>query len=239
MKKIVILLLSFSIILCGCSTLTLPHYSPNQQTHSAPNTNPDTLTNETDYYPSLDEVEAARDKYLKDLSPETINVLGTWIAAQNLSMEVTFINDKFAQFNDPDSLMWNIYEDTGDKVLIGYAYDESEKEKNHPEMDGSEYAKLYGEPVVTQNHLDADSYIKILKDYQSIIYDDDFSKIFSQLIHYYSLLKETHDVEYLLKIYYTYHDMDYYLFRYAPDTFKDENIIDKSTIYKYYGTLGK
>ena len=44
-------------------------------------------------------------------------------------------------------------------------------------------------------------------------------------------------VEALRNIYYIYHDMDYYLLRYAPEDFSEDMIADESTIETYYGVL--
>ena len=236
MKKIIFLLLVL-ILFSGCkNTTTKTNASFSENVTNSKHLSVD-KTN-TNFYPTRDEFNRARSIYFEQMSPEDLQAFCSWISTQNLSMEHTYVfENKFEQYQNPDSPIWNLYEETGDEVIIGYAFDDEEKERNHPEMNDEEYASLYGSPVVTQNNYDAKAYIDKLTSFQSTIYNEDFSKLIDQLIDYYNLAQQTHDVQYLLKIYYIYHDMDYYLIRYAPDAFSDENIIDKSTIYTYYNSL--
>ena len=50
------------------------------------------------------------------------------------------------------------------------------------------------------------------------------------------LAVKTHDVNYLYQIYYMLHDMDYFLFRYGPESM-GLYVSDMSTVEKYYGVL--
>lgn len=233
MKKTIILILASVIILQGCGS---------NKVESTPTISEEKeLTTEEkndSLIPSKDKVLTVRKQCLEGMTDEEISDLTSWIAAQNLSLEQEYVYDgKFEKYEDPDALIWNLYDETGEEVLIGYAYDPDEKEATYPEMDETEYGEKYGEPVVTSNEYNADAYIEKLQVLQETIDNEDFSADFQKLIGYYNEIKESHSVEALRNIYYIYHDMDYYLLRYAPEDFSEDMIADKSTIETYYGVL--
>ena len=234
MKKKIILILACIVMLQGCGSNkgeSTPTTSEEKQLISGVEQN-DILK------PSKDKVLSVREKCLEGMTDEEISDLTSWIAAQNLSLEQEYVYDgEFEKYEDPDALIWNLYDETGEEVLIGYAYDPDEKETTYPEMDETEYGEKYGEQVVTSNEYNADAYIEKLQALQETIDKEDFSADFQKLIGYYNEIKESHSVEALRNIYYIYHDMDYYLLRYAPEDFSEDMIADKSTIETYYGVL--
>ena len=234
MKKTIILILASVIILQGCGVNKVESVPTTlkEKTLESDEENNDSRV------PSKDKVLTVREKCLEGMTDEEISDLTSWIAAQNLSLEQEYVYEgEFEKYEDPDALIWNLYDEIGEEVLIGYAYDSDEKEATYPEMDETEYGEKYGEPVVTSNEYNADAYIEKLQALQETINNADFSAEIQKLIGYYNEVKESHSVGALCNIYYTYHDMDYYLLRYAPEDFSEDMITDKSTIGTYYGVL--
>ena len=103
-------------------------------------------------------------------------------------------------------------------------------------MTYEQFAKKYGEPVMTDNEYDADALISIVQQMKdslkSTLLKDDLENIIQNI----NSAKETHDVEYIRQIYYTVHDMDYFLLRYGIEDI-GKNIPDMSAVSTYYGVL--
>lgn len=113
-----------------------------------------------------------------------------------------------------------------------------------------EYAYIKGEQFSGYTNLDWDRYAEDTEDSTSLsknFYDlldtmhgllktDLLDADIEELRKDMELAVETHDVNYLLKIYYKLHDLDYFLLRYGPDDV-GPYVWDDSCVRTYYGSL--
>ncbi len=80
-----------------------------------------------------------------------------------------------------------------------------------------EIEQQFGVPVYANNEYDAERIIQVLNELKDTIHNETFKQNFINMAEYVQKAKDTHDVKYILRIYYILHDMDDYLLRYGPD----------------------
>ena len=241
MKKTVTIVLLLSIIaLSGCTT---DEKNTSAETEISTETESnDERTEEEDSEPEppeREEVLAARELALEDMSEEESERLTENIKTANLVLEQAYMYDNiFGKLEDKDSLYWNYFDQTGE-IQIGWAYEgdivkkEVMEEENLTEED---FYSKYGSPVVAENHYDAEAFAELLADMKSTVNNENLQNDLQQIIDNTKLAAETHEMEYANNIYKLVHDMDYFLLRYGPDDV-GSYVQDKSMISRYYGTL--
>lgn len=186
--------------------------------------------------PTKEEVLAMRNICLNGMSEEDIIRLTENIKVANLALEHAYIYDNiFQRLSDSDDLYWN-YVDFKGEILIGYAFEDGEEYDESSGLTYDEYANEYGQQVLTYNRYDAENFILLMGEMRDLLNEENLKEDFNIMITYMNNAKETHDVQYVEKIYQILHDMDYYLLRYAPEDVAPY-VSDKSTISKYYGVL--
>ncbi len=194
------------------------------------------FTLEAHVMPTKEEVYAMRKKVLEGMADEDIETLTDNIKAANESLERSCIGGNlFERLSDPEDLSWNLLDKTG-QVQTGWAFEGDKEYDSSSGMTYEQFAKKYGEPVMTDNEYDADALISIVQQMKdslkSTLLKDDLENIIQNI----NSAKETHDVEYIRQIYYTVHDMDYFLLRYGIEDI-GKNIPDMSVVSTYYGVL--
>ncbi len=190
--------------------------------------------------PSKKEVEDARGKVFEGMTEEDIERLKENIKIANQRMESAYLNDNiFKKLSDPEHLYWNYFDLKGE-IQVGWAYYGSNEERQEilerEELTMDEFYLKYGEPSMDYNRFDADNFVALIEDMMLGIQDETLVKDMEQLIENTKNAKETHEVEYVDRIYKILHDMDYFLFRYGPEDV-GKYVKDASLIGKYYGTL--
>lgn len=88
----------------------------------------------------------------------------------------------------------------------------------------------------------SDNFIKIVENIKNTFKTDILDSDFDDIIYYQKIANDTQDKNYIIKLYYKLHDLDYYLLRDGRTEFQElaETSVykyDLSTIYKYYGVL--
>ena len=241
MKKTVTIVLLLSIIaLSGCTT---DEKNTSAETEISTETESnDEKTEEEDSEPEppkREEVLAARELALEDMSEEEAERLTENIKTANLVLEQAYMYDNiFGKLEDKDSLYWNYFDQTG-KIQIGWAYEGDIDKKEVMEEENlteEEFYSKYGSPVVAENHYDAEVFAELLADMKSTVNNENLQNDLQQIIDNTKLAAETHEMEYANNIYKLVHDMDYFLLRYGPDDV-GSYVQDKSMISRYYGTL--
>ena len=125
MKKTVTIVLLLSIIaLSGCTT---DEKNTSAETEISTETESnDEKTEEEDSEPEppkREEVLAARELALEDMSEEEAERLTENIKTANLVLEQAYMYDNiFGKLEDKDSLYWNYFDQTGE-IQIGWAYE--------------------------------------------------------------------------------------------------------------------
>lgn len=180
----------------------------------------DIVSEEIPFVPTETDVLELRAIVLAGMSDSEIIRLTDFIKAANLSFEnAWFNNDIFGQLSDPENVYWTYFDRTGE-IQIGWA----------ESSDGKISA------VIDYNDYDAAFFISTISELKESVVsgmlDDDMDK----LIDLCSKAQKTHDVKYVVDMYHTLHDMDYFLLRYGPADV-GEYVKDDSTISKYYGSL--
>ena len=179
-----------------------------------------------------------RSKVMAGMTEEEIKQVTKLVHTGNVSGESEFLSGrKFSDYQNPDSLHWNLFTESGD-VVIGYGFDSSvPKYDSNSGMTEEEYNAKYGTPVVESIKAPLGeqfySYIEKIDDLlQTDLLDEDFEEMKDCM----QLAIETHDVNYLYEIYYKLHDLDYYLFQYGPEDISPL-VGYASCIEIYYGCL--
>lgn len=90
--------------------------------------------------------------------------------------------------------------------------------------------------MVTYNPYNGEDFVDLMEELKAAIDHHELRTDFERMISDMENAMDTHDVVYMQDIYYTLHDMDYFLFRYGPEVGM-YSIRDRSTISKYYGIL--
>lgn len=188
-------------------------------------------------FPDKDAVLSVREKALQGMEEEDIDRLKNIIKTANQYLESLYIFQKLeARFSDSDSYYWRYLEQTGEFVC-GYIYSDGKDEQGKASgLSKEEIEQQFGEPIYANNEYDAEKIVQLIDEIQGTIYDETFKQNFVNMADYVQKAKDTHDIEYILSIYYILHDMDYYLLRYGPEDV-GRYVDDKSTIETYYGVL--
>lgn len=87
-----------------------------------------------------------------------------------------------------------------------------------------------------ENAYDADTLVVIVQEMKDSLKNDLLKDDLESIIQNIYKAKETHDVECVKQIYYTVHDMDYFLLRYGIEDV-GKHIPDMSAVSTYYGAL--
>lgn len=113
-------------------------------------------------------------------------------------------------------------------VLEGMSEEEQLTEK--------EFYSKYGEPVMRENHFDAQAFISLIDDMKQTVNHEKLQEDLQRIMDETEKAAETHEMEHANNIYKIVHDMDYYLLRYWLEDV-GSYVRDRSTISKYYGVL--
>ena len=190
--------------------------------------------------PGKKDVLAARERALEGISPEQIERLSEVIIAANLRLESGYLyDDMFGKLEDPDSLYWNYFDQTGE-IQIGWAYDGSLDMEAVCQAEGltedAFYAK-YGTAVSAANNYAADDFITLMEELEASVQNENLKAELHDLAREMELAKGR-EMEHVNNVYKKLHDLDYFLLRYGPEVFENYiSIYDTSTVSKYYGTL--
>lgn len=185
--------------------------------------------------PSKEMVLYMRSAVTEGMSEEEIARITENIKVANHVMEAGYLYDSlFERLEDSEDLYWN-YVDQKGEIQIGWALSDTHYDADSG-MTLKEYEEKYGTPVKTDNRFDADNFMDLMIEMRDSFKSELLKEDFDNLIHYMQLAKDTHDVEYMIKIYRILHDMDYFLFRYGIEDV-GKYVKDTSTISKYYGVL--
>lgn len=161
--------------------------------------------------PSKEEVLSMRESVLAGMSDEAVERLKENIKIANQTMEKAYMYDNlFKRLSDADDLYWNYIDQKGDIQI--------------------------GDSVTAYNRFDADNFIVLMEEMKNGLENELLKADFDSLIDNMAQAKETHDVEYVKKIYYILHDMDYFLLRYGPEDV-GKYTKDTSTVSTYYDSL--
>lgn len=215
---------------------TTPLPSPTATATAAPTATPTPTPSPTPApAPDEDAVLAMRETVLAGMPQDQRERMAEFIKAGNHILESDVLSKQLSyKFQDPDSLYWNLLDETGE-VQIGWANSIAD-EVYRSTMSEEEFYAQYGTPVVTENQVDADRFIEILSEFRAQLPDTPLQADLDTLAEYTRAAQATHDIDYLRKIHRMLHDMDYYLMRYAPANYGPPSA-ENSTIYTYYGVL--
>ncbi len=186
--------------------------------------------------PTKEEVLAAREWALEGVSKEDIAYMGSCIKKANLALEFDDFYGKFQLLEEPENLAWNYIVGKGE-VQVGWAIEsELAYEKVETDLSEEEYMQEYGTKVVATIEYSADDFIKLMNQFQEMVYNEALKEDFARLSEKMRLAQETHEKSYLVEVYHILHDLDYFLFRYGPEDV-EKYTDDDSTVCKYYGML--
>lgn len=186
--------------------------------------------------PTKEQVEAMRKKALDGMSDESAARLKDGVKRANESLEASVVRDDLLErLKDPDCLEWNLLEQKGE-VQTGWAFDTGKEYDSSSGMTYEEYAKKYGEPIVTNNQYTADFLLKQIADIKENLGNDLLAADLDNLSEAIEQAKNTHDVSYVERAYQIVHDMDYFLLRYGTWDV-GSYVSDMSAVSKYYGAL--
>ncbi len=188
--------------------------------------------------PFEEDVLKMRKKVLKGMSDKEIKRLVEIVQVRNQYGERFYINENhFNSVKNPDELEWNLLTQRGD-VVVGYAFSSDDPAYDpNGEMTLDEYNQTYGIKVVYPNNVPrAEKLYNFLDEAEQLLKNDLLVDDFEAMRKYMQLAIETHDVNYLYKIYYKLHDLDYFLLRYGPADV-GPYVGDDSCVKKYYGSL--
>ncbi|MCI9555108.1 MAG: hypothetical protein HFG06_07525 [Oscillibacter sp.] len=191
-------------------------------------------------HPVREAVLAAREKALEGMSPEQIDRLKETVKTANLWLEQGYLYDHlFGKLEDPDSLTWNYFDETGD-IQIGWAYDGSLDMDAVCAQEGlteAEFYSRYGTAVSAANDYTADDFITLMEELEASAQNENLKAELHCLAEEMALAKG-HVMEHVNNVYKKLHDLDYFLLRYGPEVLDGYGAeYDKSTVSKYYGTL--
>ena len=189
--------------------------------------------------PQKEEVQAMRETVLDGMAEEDIKALCSLVKNANEKIESKVIYNRFFQkLSDPDDLLWNSFDQTGE-IQIGWAHDgkiskpDVMKEENLTE---AEFYEKYGKEVAMYNDYDAEDFAQMLKKCRDTVENEAMRSDLQYVIDEVRLAQQTHEVAHVENFYHVLHDMDYFLLNYRLDT-EGQYIRDKSTISRYYGVL--
>ncbi len=188
--------------------------------------------------PTEENVQEMRQKVLEGMSQQEVERLTELVKVKNQKMEYEYLNgNRFAHFQDAESPYWNVFTQSG-TILLGWGISCTAPEFDPDgEMTEEEYCEIYGTPFVAEIDVPmAEQFYAFINELRSLVQNDLLKADFDDLEECMRLATETHDVNYLYRIYYKLHDLDYFLLRYGP---KDvgKYTMDDSTVCKYYGIL--
>lgn len=179
-----------------------------------------------------------RNKVLDGMTEEEIKQVKEMVQKGNAYGEGSYLHGlKFRNFREPESLYWNIFTESGD-IVIGHAFDTNQpKYDSNNGMTEDEYNAKYGEPVVMSVSAPVgERFYSYIDNLENLLKTDLLDEDFEEIRNCMKLAIETHDVNYLYEIYYKFHDLDYYLFRYGPEDISPL-VGYASCIEIYYGCL--
>ena len=186
--------------------------------------------------PTKEEVYAMRQRVLEGMTDEAVKTLTDNIKSANESLERSCIHGNlFERLSDPENLTWNLLEKTGE-VQTDWAFEDGMEYDRSSGLTYGEFGKKYGMPVMTDNQYDADDLIGIVQQMKDSLKNNLLKSDLENIIQNINYARETHDVEYVKKIYYALHDMDYFLLRYGIEDI-GKHISDMSAVSAYYGAL--
>lgn len=162
--------------------------------------------------PTEAQVLAAREAALKGMSDQQIQKLTETVKTANICLEQEYMyNDLFGRLEDPESLYWNYFHQTGEIKIAPNA--------------------------IASNRYDAERFINLMEEHKEDVRNEDLIGEIQYIIDQTALARDTHVMEHVNNVYRMFHDLDYFLLRYAPSDV-GPYVKDDSTITKYYGTLG-
>lgn len=189
--------------------------------------------------PLPDKISEVRAIVLEGMSEDDIKGLCATIKRANYTIEYTKIYENlFTRLSNPDSLLWNCFEQTGE-VQFAWAFnterpiEEVMEEENITE---DEFYQKYAQPVVINVEQNAEGFAQELEGYQKAVVNQALQSDLQQIIDLARLATQTHNVEHVVNMYHLLHDMDYFLLNYRMDK-EMPYIRDTSTISRYYGVL--
>lgn len=185
------------------------------------------------FVPDKEEVLRKREEIKASVDKENYEIIQKIVRLANLKLEHWFLyGNIFSRMEDPGDLVWN-YIDKKGEIQTGWAYS----------MDGDVDIELaqadpeqYGTQVVTYNPYNGEDFVDLMEELKAAVDHHELRSDFERMISDMENAMDTHDVVYIQDIYYTLHDMDYFLFRYGPEVGM-YSIRDRSTVSKYYGVL--
>lgn len=207
------------------------------------NANESTESENTESVPlTKAEVESARKQALEGMSEKEIERLTEVIKAANLKMEqYYFVDDIFANLEDPDDLFWNVFTTKGKEVQIGWAVDQTPEEiqkickKEH--LTKEEFYKKYNatEVLYDVDH-DVDDFISLISELKSTVQNEQLKDDLQKIADEAKQGANHHEMKRINQMFKMLHDMDYFLLRYGPDDFS-QYADDLSFVSTYFGTL--
>lgn len=188
------------------------------------------------YIPDKEIVLRMREIALEGMTKEEIKRLEDNVKEEHLLLESGFIyNDLYNKLSDPKSLEWNYVDKVGE-IQTGWAFESDVISQEESGLSKEEYEQTYGVPVRDNNDRNADSYIKLIDELSATIHNEDLKADMLTIKDLLVKVKETHDVEEIVKIHEILHDMDYFLLSYGVEEYGGY-VKDQSSIGKYYGVL--
>ena len=160
--------------------------------------------------PGKKDVLAARERALEGMSPEQIERLSEVIIAANLRLESGYLyDDMFGKLEDPDSLYWNYFDQTGE-IQIGWAYDGSLDMEAVCQAEGltedAFYAK-YGTAVSAANNYAADDFITLMEELEASVQNENLKAELHDLAREMELAKGR-EMDHVNNVYKKLHDLD-------------------------------
>ena len=190
--------------------------------------------------PAEEQVLAARKEALRGMSDQQIQKLTETVKTANLCLEQEYMyNDLFGRLEDPESLYWNYFHQTGE-IQIDWATEGHIDKEAVCAAEGlteEEFYAKYGAQVVAANRYDAAFFISLFNTLRDSAQNSALKAELQYLIDQTALARDTHEMERVNNVYKKLHDLDYFLLRYGPAD-AGPYMQDTSTISKYYGTLG-
>lgn len=162
--------------------------------------------------PTEEQVLAAREAALEGMSDAQTKKLKETVKTANLCLEQEYMyNDLFGRLEDPESLYWNYFHQTGEIKIAPNA--------------------------IAYNRYDAEKFINLMEGHKEDVRNEDLIGEIQYIIDQTALARDTHVMEHVNNIYKKLHDLDYFLLCYGPADV-GPYVKDNSTVTKYYGTLG-
>ncbi len=188
--------------------------------------------------PTEEKVLKMREKVLEGMSEEEMRRLTELVKVENQRLEYKYLRkNRFSDLQDKDSAYWKIFTQSG-TIQLGWGITcDAPGFDPEGEMTEEEYYEMYGTPFVMEIEVsEAERFYSLIDELRSLVKNDLLKADFDDLEDSMRLAVETQDVNYLYRIYYKLHDLDYFLLRYGP---KDvgKYTIDDSTVNKFYNVL--